>query len=841
MVLGGWAVVDNEQPGEYTTRQSRTHANPGGGFFLNACECSSMKRLVRHTSRVQSRPVPTPRTTHFLPTKSLFTIPPAGEKKKKKPRPGRVECSWVCPFFVLIVHLSTNVLRLFFPPKMISHASLAKRPRRSYSASPLSFAVESFTAEEDLARQRFLSQSKLKSSWESIFAKYSKNFEGIADEIDQVTGEIVVDNGHVRGMAVSIAGGKDSPKRVKKPLLCDAMRLAVEKDIGEDVGCEACRFQDELDDSICLSCIPQRSPLLATPSTAVAEAVVNLTLDRVSAPASLARSRSTMTKSPLRNSPCASLADELMMGTPTPQVEHIPSDAFILKKLGNHGAAVVGLLAKARAQAVMSSPVPVFSQDDTPSKNIMGYIRGGRTEVEISPHRAKSPFFATAPPPAMATLTSQPNSPKISADQAGICTWSSTRVATWMLTNEVLHNVEDLDLVNTIKKYHVSGSAVDCITFDDLETKLGISSFGGRMKLWSGILKLREFVPSPLRQSQPQITSPLFNSMSIDSVTETKGANLWAPPPVHEDPFYSHIWGDEHPDGTPLKFPPRMAGPIFFKSETPASDVAVSGDEGAKKGVKRKRESLAGNTSGLVKVEAIVESPSAKKSVVRVLADSVSKSPKVVTKASDVKTPRPKTPTAKTPRTRSLVVKTPSSKPAIKTPTITKVTKATATKTPTTKTPTKNTPVKTPAKTPTLKTPTATKYSEESVPGWTTNSTNSKGIGRSFEFLTDDKAKNNKRAIYRNSGPTPVRPTRRVTSTRVVIKEESSDDSDDNDNDDGDDNGDDDSDSNYFDTITIKKEASSGSGAGMGGNDHVCTGEFCLVCVNLDGEEDDLV
>lgn len=755
---------------------------------------------------------------------------------------------------------------------MVSHAPLAKRPRLSYRASPLGFAMESFTAEEELARQRFLSQSRLKLSWEGIFARYSKNFEGIADEIDQVTGEIVVDNGHVRGMPVSVAG-EEPPKAVKKSLSCDAV---VKRDDDEDAGalvaveCEACRFQDELDDSICSSCSPQGSSLLATPATAVAGAVANLTLNRL---ASRTKSSPTMTESPLRNSRRVSSVDELMVGTPTPQVKDIPSDAFVFKKSGNHGAAVVGLLAKTRAQTVMSSPVPVFSQDDTPSKNRTDYIQGGRTEVEISPHRAKSPFFATAPPPAMRTLAPQRKSlksSKISADQADVRTWSPTRVATWMLTEKVLHDIEDLDLVHTIKEHHVSGDViasetVDGITFKDLSNKLGVLSPSKRMKLWSAISKLRTLVLSPPRRSQRQITSPTLNSMSVDSATGTKEVNLWAPPPVQEDPFYSHIWGDEHPDGTPSKFPSRTAGPIFFKSETPASDVAVSGGEGAKKGAKkgakRKRESLAGNTSGLVKVEA-VESRSAKKSAVEALAERVSKSPKVVAKKSDVKTSRPKTPAAKTPGARSPVVKTPTTKvpagtPAIKTPTTntttakTPITKAPATgtrttmKTPITKAPatgTRTTKMKTPdtktsiigtpassksaIKTPTTarvtratKTPVGTLKTpeeEDLIPGWTTNSTSPKKIGRSFLPLVNDGLP--------NSGPASVWSAKSVTSTRVTVKDESSDDNNDNDDDD-DDDGDDD-DGNY---------------SGMDRGDHVCTGSFCLVCVGLDAEEDDLV
>lgn len=635
---------------------------------------------------------------------------------------------------------------------MPSHASLAKRPRLSYTPSPLSIAAQSFAAEEELARQRFLSQSKLKSSWEGIFAKYSQSFEGIADEIDQVTGEIVVDNGHVRGLAVNFRGMKNEAEwerdeimgggggggrmggkgATKKVRLWDGMRLARKRDIGEDdttpiaVGCEACRFQDELDDSVCLSCFPQRStpPAVAKTTTTTTTTLTHLALDSVSAPASPATS---VSKSPLRKSPRTSPASGkgvLVAGTPSSQSKDLPSDDFILEKLGSHGAAVVGFLAKARAQSVMSSPIPIFTRgDDTPGKNRTSYIRG-RIEVEVSPRRAKSQSYTTAPPPpppAMETL-----SPPLQncIDQPDIRTWTPTRVTTWMLTNGILHDVDDTDLARAIEKHQVSGAVIAgsaagrSLTLNDLKDKLEIPSFSKRMQLWSGILKLKALAPTPLRRSQRQATSPLFNSVSASSADlPAEVVDPWAPPPVQEDPFYSHIWRDEHPDGTPTKFPPRLQGPMFFKTETPDRDVAASA---AKKGVKRKRGPLAGSTPELVKVEDVeggssveksgvkttrVGTPAAKASAGRSLEQGVLKS-------AGARTPRTRTPAAKSPRTKTPVAKapregTPARTPTTKsltaeTPTGAAITKTAITKTPTPKTPAAKTPI---TKTPTTKNP----------------------------------------------------------------------------------------------------------------------------------------
>ncbi|KAK0515834.1 hypothetical protein JMJ35_001868 [Cladonia borealis] len=61
----------------------------------------------------------------------------------------------------------------------------------------LSTTVES---EGDLQERRVRNDLQLKSRFETIFEKYSKDFEGIGDEIDMRTGEIVVNNGHILGM-----------------------------------------------------------------------------------------------------------------------------------------------------------------------------------------------------------------------------------------------------------------------------------------------------------------------------------------------------------------------------------------------------------------------------------------------------------------------------------------------------------------------------------------------------------------------------------------------------------------------------------------------------------------
>lgn len=54
--------------------------------------------------------------------------------------------------------------------------------------------------EDDLQAKRAYLDHKLKTQFESIFEKYGRDFDGVGDEIDLYTGEIVVNNGHLVDM-----------------------------------------------------------------------------------------------------------------------------------------------------------------------------------------------------------------------------------------------------------------------------------------------------------------------------------------------------------------------------------------------------------------------------------------------------------------------------------------------------------------------------------------------------------------------------------------------------------------------------------------------------------------
>lgn len=343
-------------------------------------------------------------------------------------------------------------------------------------------------------------------------------------------------------------------------------------------------------------------------------------------------------------------------------------------------------------------------------------------------------------------------------------------------------------------------------------------TLGKREELWAGILELKalvsgepgtrayESLPQKSLQTEasPGKTSPARTPLRKTSPAKTSSKptiaveinttprilqgpspiteDPWAPPPASADPFYSHVWRDEHPDGTPLKFPPRIVDNMFL---TPTAD--------GKRG-KRKR-------SVDVDVDVEVEAEEMADVEVRLKMKVVDEggtpggaATPTARKTAVVETPAAKIPTAtETPATKTTTTRTPAAKiPATKRPAVTN--------TPATKTPI---PRKTPAKT---KTPASKKASTRTprtvsttvTPGWTTGSISRKNKvhGKSFLGLggSDNDEDELSASDHAKSSPVPVR--------------------------------------------TVKK---AGEEEGKELEGHKCNGGFCFVCLRLDGEEDDLI
>ena len=60
------------------------------------------------------------------------------------------------------------------------------------------FASE--TDDDGLFTKRAEAEGRFRATMDSIFARYGKDFEGVGDEVDMVTGEILVDNGHLQSV-----------------------------------------------------------------------------------------------------------------------------------------------------------------------------------------------------------------------------------------------------------------------------------------------------------------------------------------------------------------------------------------------------------------------------------------------------------------------------------------------------------------------------------------------------------------------------------------------------------------------------------------------------------------
>lgn len=73
----------------------------------------------------------------------------------------------------------------------------------------------------ELERVRHLNDLKLKSRLEHIFSKYSRDFTDVGDEIDLVSGELVIDNGHLQHMRTECDLGGDRPGRLTEMLVAE--------------------------------------------------------------------------------------------------------------------------------------------------------------------------------------------------------------------------------------------------------------------------------------------------------------------------------------------------------------------------------------------------------------------------------------------------------------------------------------------------------------------------------------------------------------------------------------------------------------------------------------------
>ncbi|KAI5847333.1 hypothetical protein DFP73DRAFT_583916 [Morchella snyderi] len=122
------------------------------------------------------------------------------------------------------------------------------------SHRPPSAAPPLLQTPADLHHARTLSQARLKQSWERIFTRFSHDFSGIADEIDGATGALLVDNGHLRSLADADIGLDDDAD--------DDPAFSTDDDDAAAAmpqRCARCAERDELDDSPCRHRAPEKT------------------------------------------------------------------------------------------------------------------------------------------------------------------------------------------------------------------------------------------------------------------------------------------------------------------------------------------------------------------------------------------------------------------------------------------------------------------------------------------------------------------------------------------------------------------------------------------------------
>ncbi|KAK8219898.1 hypothetical protein M8818_000872 [Zalaria obscura] len=99
----------------------------------------------------------------------------------------------------------------------------------------------------DLERDRRANDNKLKTTFERIFEKYARDFNGVGDEIDMATGEIVVNNGHLAFMRHERDVGRSASAQFVRAF---AQELEVETIVISDSEDEDGEEGDETEDQI---------------------------------------------------------------------------------------------------------------------------------------------------------------------------------------------------------------------------------------------------------------------------------------------------------------------------------------------------------------------------------------------------------------------------------------------------------------------------------------------------------------------------------------------------------------------------------------------------------------
>lgn len=330
------------------------------------------------------------------------------------------------------------------------------------SAAPVTPPLELDARE--LARERLASQTRLKNSWESIIERYSRDFEGVADEIDTVTGKIVVDNGHLRTLMEQegqvfdwegITEEIEAAERVQETTEKDGERKGAVGINGLEEGgeCKECKDRDELDGSVCLRCHGQEVVLSARgdtppPPVPAAEPENNPSEEEERGKALpeknliVEESREASIMEESREAPIVGESGE------APIIEE-SGEAPIAEESGEAPTSPVGV----------GSPIKASPGSFTPSApSAPAQLSTPNTLLSSHKGLMGQPIFYTPPAGISPTKTPQASPPNYSVPHLpeDVRVWTSVKLAAWIIKNVTfeLENGEDEEEIERRVIYH---------------------------------------------------------------------------------------------------------------------------------------------------------------------------------------------------------------------------------------------------------------------------------------------------------------------------------------------------------------------------------------------------
>lgn len=447
--------------------------------------------------------------------------------------------------------------------------------------------------DRQLELDRALSCTRLKSTWENIFAKYGKNTDDTADIIDTRTGELIVDNGHLRALPDEVEGGwgdvenmkrkrGDSPeedagkgkkRRAVEEPECDCDELLGERCIHRQGLLQLQLDEDEADDD------------QTTQPTTVSPATEKPAEERLDVPAPLsspngassplirhAREKKTpkalkkATASPVemseqtekqlspksaQNMGMDDELDELSMPAPTPSRKSGLAQGFTLatplKKW--KGSLDSPLLARKNSPPkTQATPKPSSKAAKVAAKTAAP--KPTKTPAKPTPTPASAPKGAATRSTATPVTPAQKlgKTPKAAATRPTATPTLSTKRTT------------------PARRASTSSSTSSALPPPPPPPAHPVSTPQPG--------KRRNIVPESPFKSPRSITktykTPKTPVAPRPSTSSTSTVDPWAAPPPSQNPFYDEQWDDEHPDGRPPRFPTPPMHPLVAEYMTPA-------------------------------------------------------------------------------------------------------------------------------------------------------------------------------------------------------------------------------------------------------------------------------